>query len=214
MTGHKGKVAARATCCGTTAHTALAPRAMNAIHLATDLVGAIRRRQALLAEGTTQDAAYDVPYTTLHVAHIAGGAVANIVPDRCGVAFEIRNIGADDARAVLRDVEADAAELVRAARRQFPQADITFEVTNDYPGLDTPPGAPVVAFAQAVAGPQPLGKVAFGTEAGLFQQRLGVSCVVCGPGSMEQGHKADEFVSRDQIGRCDRMMDALLDRLN
>ncbi len=214
MTGHKGKIAARATCCGTAAHTALAPRALNAIHLATDLVGRLRRRQALLAEGVSRDAAYDVPYTTLHVAHIAGGLVPNIVPDRCDVAFEIRNIGADDAGAVLRDVEADAAELVRAARRRFPQADIAIEVTNDYPGLDTPLDAPVVSLARALSGPGPLGKVAFGTEAGLFQRRLGVPCVVCGPGSMEQGHKADEFVTRDQLERCDRMMDALLDRLN
>ncbi len=214
MTGHKGKVAARATCCGTAAHTALAPHALNAIHLATDLVGCLRRRQALLAEGVSQDAAYDVPYTTLHVASIAGGLVANIVPDRASVAFEIRNIGADDARAVLRDIEADAADLVRAARARFPQADIAIEVTNDYPGLDTPPDAPVVAFARALAGPRPLGKVAFGTEAGLFQRRLGVPCVVCGPGSMEQGHKPDEFVTRDQLDRCDRMMEALLDRRN
>jgi len=214
MTGHKGKVAARATCCGTAAHTALAPRALNAIHLATDLVGALRRQQAVLAEGVTQDAAYDVPYTTLHVASIAGGLVSNIVPDRCAVTFEIRNIAADDARAVLGDVERDAAALVLAAQARFPQAAIAFEVTNDYPGLDTPLGAPVVAFACALAGSLPLGKVAFGTEAGLFQQRLGVPGVVCGPGSMEQGHKPDEFVTREQLGLCDRMMDALLDRLS
>ena len=215
MTGHKGKLAARATCCGTAAHTALAPRALNAIHLATDLVGCLRRRQTLLAEGVTQDPAYDVPYTTLHVASIAGGLVANIVPDRCAVAFEIRNIGADDPRAVLREVEQDAAALVRAARARFPQAEIAFEVGNDYPGLDTPPDAPVVAFARALTeSPLRLGKVAFGTEAGLFQQRLGVAGIVCGPGSMEQGHKPDEFVTREQLGRCDRMMDALLDRLS
>ena len=219
MTGHKGKVAARATCCGTAAHTALAPRALNAIHLAADLVGALRRRQALLAEGVAQDAAYDVPYTTLHVASIAGGLVSNIVPDRCAVAFEVRNIAVDDARAVLRDVENDAAALVRAARARFPQAAIDFEVTNEYPGLDTAPDAPVVAFARALTGPPPdgplsFGKVAFGTEAGLFQQRLGVAGVVCGPGSMEQGHRPDEFVTREQLGLCDRMMDALLDRLD
>lgn len=219
MTGHKGKLAARATCCGTAAHTALAPRALNAIHLATDLVAALRRRQALLAEAVRQDAAYDVPYTTLHVASIAGGVVSNIVPDRCTVAFEIRNVGADDPHAVLGDVERDAAALVQAVQARFPQAAIAFEVTNEYPGLDTPPDAPVVNFARALAEPSsnaqaPLSKVAFGTEAGLFRQRLGVPGVVCGPGSMEQGHKADEFVTREQLGRCDRMMDALIQRLS
>ena len=56
-------------------------------------------------------------------------------------------------------------------------------------------------------------KVAFGAEGGLFRERLGTPTVICGPGSMEQGHKANEFVTREQLDRCDRMMDALIDRL-
>jgi acetylornithine deacetylase len=209
MTGHKGKIAARAVCCGTAAHSALAPRALNAIHLATDFVGAVRRRQALLAEAVG-DPAYDVPYTTLHVGAIAGGMALNIVPDRCVVNFEIRNIFTDDAASILAAVERDAAALVAAARDRFPTADIAIEVTNDYPGLDTPPDAPVVAFARGLTDVAAMGKVAFGTEAGLFQARLGVACVVCGPGSMEQGHKPDEFVTRAQLAACDRMMEGLL----
>ena len=213
MTGHKGKIAARATCCGTAAHSALAPRALNAIHLATDLVAALRRRQTLIADDGRQDGAYDIPYTTLHVGSIDGGMAANIVPDRCSVGFEIRNIFADDAADILGAVERDAAVLVAAARERFHEADIRIEVTNTYPGLDTPPDAPVVSFVQSLTDAKTGGKVAFGTEAGLFRARLGVACVVCGPGSMEQGHKPDEYVSREQIAACDRMLERLVDRL-
>lgn len=212
MTGHKGKINARATCCGTAAHSAFAPHALNAIHLATDLVGAIRRRQRLVAD-RPGDPAYEVPYTTLHVQRIEGGVAANIVPDRCTVAFEIRNIFADDATAILHDVERDAAALAAVARARFPAAAIDVEVTNDYPGLDTPIDAPVVAFARSLTPAQGLGKVAFGTEAGLFQQRLGLACVICGPGSMDQGHKPDEYVTRAQMESCDGMMEALIERM-
>ncbi len=212
MTGHKGKINARAVCCGVAAHSAFAPRALNAIHLATDFVVAIRRRQLLMAEDGARDEAYNVPYTTLHVGSIAGGMAANIVPDRCTVGFEIRNVFQDDAGAILRDLERDAAALASKARERFADAAIAVEVTNDYPGLDTLEDAPVVAFTRALSGVATGGKVAFGTEAGLFQQRLGVACVVCGPGSMEQGHKADEFVSREQMTACDAMLERLVGR--
>ena len=92
-TGHKGKIAARATCCGVEGHSALAPKALNAIHLACDFVGFIRQSQQEIVEAGSRDEGYDVPYTTLHVGQIEGGTALNIVPGKCTVDFEIRNIG-------------------------------------------------------------------------------------------------------------------------
>jgi acetylornithine deacetylase len=92
-------------------------------------------------------------------------------------------------------------------------ARIDVEIFNAYPGLATPPAAEVVAFfAKLLDDPAKL-KVAFGTEGGLFSDRLGIPTVVCGPGSMAQGHKADEYLSLDQLAACDRMMDRLLDQV-
>ncbi|WP_127089178.1 acetylornithine deacetylase [Aquabacter cavernae] len=213
-TGHKGKLAARATCCGVEGHSALAPKALNAIHLACDFVGLLRAGQERLAAEGPRDDDYDVPYTTLHAGVIAGGTALNIVPNRCTVDFEIRNIAQDDASAILAGLMDEAARLVATRRAQFPQADIAVEVVNSYPGLATPPDAEVVCFVKALVADPTTFKVAFGTEGGLFDGALAIPTVVCGPGSMDQGHKPDEFVALDQLAACDRMMDRLLARLS
>ncbi|HEX8373881.1 MAG TPA: M20/M25/M40 family metallo-hydrolase, partial [Geminicoccaceae bacterium] len=93
------------------------------------------------------------------------------------------------------------------------EAGILIEEVNAYPGLGTPPDAEVVRFVQSLTGANGTIKVAFGTEGGLFSERLAVPTVICGPGSMAQGHKPDEYVTEEQLARCDRMLEALLDRL-
>jgi acetylornithine deacetylase len=210
-TGHKGKIAARATCCGVEGHSALAPKALNAIHLACDFVGFIRQSQQEIVEAGSWDEGYDVPYTTLHVGRIEGGTALNIVPGKCTVDFEIRNIGRDDGTAILDRLTEGAMRIAMKRRDAFSQADIRVDVVNQYPGLATPMDSEVVRFASRIVDHPNLVNVAFGTEAGLFSSRLGVPAVVCGPGSMDQGHKPDEFIALNQIEACDRMMDRLLD---
>ncbi len=210
-TGHKGKRGLRATCIGREGHSALAPMAMNALHLAADLVQAIRALQARLAETGARDGDYDVPYTTLHVGRIAGGASLNIVPNRAEVDFEIRNLAEDDPDALIAAIRAEAARIVAAAAD--PDAAIEIAGFMAYPGLATAPDAAVVAFVKGLTGANATIKVAFGTEGGLFCERLSLPTVICGPGSMAQGHKPDEFVTREQLARCDAMLATLLDRL-
>lgn len=212
-TGHKGKTALRALCCGREAHSALAPTALNAIHLAAAYVDKIRARQALLAEAGARDPAYDVPFTTLHVGKISGGTALNIVPNACAIEFEFRNLAEDDPARLLAALEADAEAVAAPWRAAFPEAAVKVEVTNAYPGLATGEDESVTAFAQGLSGRNERVKLAFGTEGGLFRSRLSIPTVVCGPGSMDQGHKPDEWVSQAQIAECDRFMDALLARL-
>lgn len=212
-TGHKGKAALRATCTGREAHSALAPSGLNAIHLATDLVGAVRALQARLMRDGPRDADYEVPYSTAHVGRIEGGVALNIVPGRATVDWEVRNVVADDMGALIAEVRAAADALTREARAHAPEAGIAIEERFAYPGLGTPTNAVAVRFVQSLTGANGTIKVDFGTEGGLFAQALGVPAVVCGPGSMAQGHKPDEYVTEEQLARCDAMMDALLDRL-
>ena len=94
-----------------------------------------------------------------------------------------------------------------------PEAGISVAVENSYPGLGTAPDAAVVAFVKGLTGANGTVKVAFGTEGGLFSERLGIPTVVCGPGSMAQGHRPDEHVSEEQLRRCDAMLEALIGRL-
>ena len=212
-TGHKGKVALQAECIGRDGHSALAPFAMNALHLGCDLVQILRDVQAELQAGAVQDTDYDVPYITVHVARMQGGVALNIVPNLCVVDFEIRNLAEDDPQVILADIQARAQKVAETARARAPEADIRITPSFSYPGLNTAHNANVVQFVKSLTGSNSTCKVAFGTEGGLFDSVVGVPTVVCGPGSMDQGHKADEYVEVSQIARCDAMLDALIDRL-
>lgn len=212
-TGHKGKLACRTTCFGQEGHSALAPFALNAIYMVGDMIAELRAILDDLAQAGVQDGDYDVPHTTLHVGHIEGGGPLNIVPNRASFLWEIRNLPEDDPKAILDRMQAKADQMVADLRPKFPGADITFEITNTYPPLGTAPTAEVVAFVQSLTGANGTMKVAFGTEGGLFDRELGVPTVICGPGSMEQGHKPDEFIAIEQLDKCDAMLARLVGRL-
>ncbi|TPN47434.1 acetylornithine deacetylase [Mesorhizobium sp. B1-1-9] len=213
-TGHKGKLAARAICRGREGHSALAPLALNAIHLGCDFVSAVRREQDRLARDGTRDGDYDIPYTTVHVGRMNAGVALNIVPNLCQLDFEIRNVAADNPQEILDGLRKEASRIAAEASAIAPEAAIDIDITNTYPGLDTPANSQAVAFVKSLTGANNTIKVAFGTEGGLFSRDLGTPTVVCGPGSMAQGHKPDEFVSAEQMRRCDDMLEKLLEQLS
>ena len=210
--GHKGRTAMNACCHGRAAHSARPAAGVNAIHLAVDFIEAVRSRQAQIEASGRRDPAYEVPFTTLHVGVIHGGRALNIVPDRCDLELEIRNLAADEPAALVAALRADAA-AVTAKMRAATDCRIDLEISHDYPGLDTPSDAEVVEFVAALTGNCESIKVGYGSEAGLFSGRLGIPSVVCGPGSIDQAHRPDEFIALDELGRCDAMLDALLGRL-
>lgn len=212
-TGHKGKTACTVTCTGREGHSALAPTALNAIHLACDMIAAIRDLQTGIMRTATRDEDYDVPYSTLHVGSIKGGVALNIVPNNAEFVFEIRNLSEDDPQDILDRLNHSAQDLLRSLRRDFPEANIEIKTSGSYPPLTTGKDTEVVSFVKSLTGSNATIKVAFGTEGGLFSRQLNIPTVVCGPGSMAQGHKPDEFVSEDQLAKCDVMLDALLERL-
>jgi acetylornithine deacetylase len=211
-TGHKGKIAARAICKGQEGHSALAPRYLNAIHLGCDFVNLLRREQdRLVCEGGKDDD-YDVPYTTVHVGKMNAGVALNIVPNLCQIDFEIRNIAVDDAEQILDRLRTEARQMTQNATSAAAENAIDIAIVNAYPGLETPVGSQAVNFVNSLIGAKSTTKVAFGTEGGLFDRDVGIPTVVCGPGSMDQGHKPDEFVSSEQLRCCDEMLARLLER--
>lgn len=212
-TGHKGKTAARMTATGRAGHSALAPKALNAIHMACDMISMIRSVQDDILRTSVQDPDYDIPYTTLHVGQINGGIALNIVPDRCEFAFEIRNLAGDDPGRILDTIKTRRDAYLADLAERFPEAAIDIDITNTYPALETDKISAVVDLVKGLSGFNSTIKVAFGTEGGLFSSRLDIPTVVCGPGSMDQGHRPDEFVSSAELKACDTMLDALLDRL-
>lgn len=214
-TGHKGKAAYRAMCCGQAGHSGLAPRFVNAIHTATDLITALREVQQELAESGPQEDGYDIPYSTVHVGTIRGGRALNIVPEECELDFEIRNVSEDDPAQILAHIlEATRARMT--ANNAHPDAvppDV--RLINAYPGLATEDDSSAVRLLTSLLPPDTARtKVAFGTEGGLFRQQWDQTPVlICGPGSIEVAHKADEYVEVSQIAACDLMLSRLTDYL-
>ena len=206
-TGHKGKAAYRAVCCGEEGHSALAPKYRNAIHVATDWVAAMRAAQQRLAQHGAQDHGYDVPYSTIHVGMIHGGKALNIVPNQCTLDFEIRTLANDRASEILDGIR---ARFVRHGDATPPD----IEEVNAYPGLDTHIASDAVRFLEALLpADTSKRKVAFGTEGGLFSTRLSVPTLVCGPGDISVAHKPDEYVALAQLDACDAFLARLIDGL-
>ncbi|MEM7207804.1 MAG: acetylornithine deacetylase [Pseudomonadota bacterium] len=212
--GHKGKCAYEVEVVGANAHSAYTTEGVNAVIYAARLIQNIHDLQQRIIESGTKDSDYRVPYTTLHVGTISGGTAANIVPAQCRFDFEIRYLPQDDPIAIVDDIKQFAADkLIPEMRTVFADVDIRVIQKNQYPGLFTAPDADVVNFVKSLVDDDSHGKVSFGTEGGLFSERLGVPAVVCGPGSILQAHRADEFVEIEQLDRCERMLSNLIERL-
>ncbi|WP_122739295.1 acetylornithine deacetylase [Pseudomonas syringae] len=212
--GHKGKSSYRTYCRGQEAHSSLAPRAVNAIHLASDFIAELRNSQKQVEQQGVRDEGYDIPYSTVHIGRIDGGKALNIVPNLCTLEFEYRNLPGDDPDQLLEQLRERAEVLVREARQLSGVAAIDIEIMNEYPALETHPSVEAVRMLHAFAEPgtQHI-KVSYGTEGGLFAGRLNVPVVVCGPGSIEQAHKPDEFIEESQMNAGERFLQSLLGSL-
>jgi acetylornithine deacetylase len=210
--GHKGKRSLRVTVRGQTCHSSLAPHGVNAVEYAARLIVKIRDMSERLAREGARDPLYDVPFTTGHTGVVNGGTALNIVPDVCTFEFEFRSIAADDVDALIDEVIAyGREELEPAMKAVAPQAGITFEDKSGFPGLETPASAELVGLAKELAEKSYHAKVAYGTEAGLFAA-AGIPSVVIGPGSIDQAHKADEFVAVSELAKCGGFLDRLRER--
>ncbi|MBC9743966.1 acetylornithine deacetylase [Pseudomonas syringae pv. syringae] len=212
--GHKGKASYRTFCRGQEAHSSLAPRAVNAIHLASDFIAELRKSQKQIEQQGARDEGYDIPYSTVHIGRIDGGKALNIVPNLCTMEFEFRNLPGDNPDVLLEQLRERAEVLVREAKQLSGVAAIEIEVMNEYPALETHPSVEAVRMLHAFAEPgtQHI-KVSYGTEGGLFAGRLNVPVVVCGPGSIEQAHKPDEFIDESQMDAGERFLQSLLGSL-
>ncbi|WPC04747.1 acetylornithine deacetylase [Pseudomonas benzenivorans] len=204
--GHKGKLAMRCQVRGAACHSAYAPLGVNAIEYAARLIGKLGEIGQRLAAPERQDARFDPPFSTVQTGLIQGGRALNIVPADCQFDFEVRALPADDPQQVadaLRDYA--ETELLPQMRARSATSAIDLQPLSAYPGLATDPRSEAAELLALLSGRRDFGTVAFGTEGGLFAE-AGIPTVVCGPGSMEQGHKADEFVTQAQLDGCDALL--------
>jgi len=208
--GHKGKLAMRCDIHGQACHSAYAPQGVNAIEYAAELIGELGRIGHRLKAPEHHDARFDPPFSTVQTGVIAGGKALNIVPADCRFDFEIRALPSHDPSEVAQALKTYAEQQVLPRMRAVSeQSEIRFSELSAYPGLATEAHSEAAELIAAFSGSRAFGTVAFGTEGGLFDA-AGIPTVVCGPGSMDQGHKPDEFVSLEQLNGCDEMLQRML----
>ena len=201
--GHKGKHGVRATFKGFACHSSIAPHGVNAVEHAATLIAEISRRAARMASEGARDMLYDIPHTTLLTSIVHGGTALNIVPDSCTIEFEARGLGISESKAVTDAIVGFARDTIEPAMQKAnPACGIEFEEILEYPALDMPADDTWVTLAKKLSGRNRHCKVAFGTEAGLFVSMAGIPAVVIGPGSIEQAHKADEYVELSELLKC------------
>ncbi|MDR6493077.1 acetylornithine deacetylase [Paraburkholderia terricola] len=212
--GHKGKLAMRCHVKGAPGHSAYAPYGVNAIQYAARMIGRLEQIGEQLAQPEHHDERFDPPFSTVQTGVIKGGRALNIVPAECEFDFEVRALPGFDAHRVADALQNYAeAELLPKMRAVKSEADIRFQSLSAYPALATSPDSEAARLLALLSGSEEFGTVAFGTEGGLFEQ-AGIPTVVCGPGSMDQGHKPDEFVTVEQLRACDAMLARLADYLS
>jgi acetylornithine deacetylase len=213
VTAHKGKLSIRCRVHGYEAHSSIADRGANAVEAAAEVVAYLKGMARRFRDHGPFDRDYDPPYTTVHTGVIAGGTALNIVPSHCSFDFEIRHLPGDDPRRLVEEVKAYAETvLLPEMRAVSPDTGFEWEELASFAGLDTPEDAEVTRVVQALSGQNPTGKVSFGTEAGLFQE-CGIPTIVCGPGSIRQAHKPDEFIALEQVVQCEAFLRRLMDRV-
>ena len=214
IVGHKGKRSYKAHIRGLETHSSLAPQGVNAIEYAAEMIAHLKSMARRITEHGPHDELYDVTHTTVHTGVINGGTALNIVPKDCHFEFEFRYVGDDDPDAIEAEIREFAAQSLEPHMRKISRdTGIDITCSNDMPGLDLNADEEVVTFVKALAGKNDHSKVAFGTEAGLFHTRAGVPTVVCGPGSIEQAHKPNEFIELSQLDEATIFMDRLMDKV-
>ena len=213
--GHKGKLATRVKVRGHACHSGQSPLGVNAIDFASELIVYIRKLAHEKAQNGPFDKDYEVPYTTLHTGVVGGGTALNIVPNLCQFDFEIRHLYEEDPQHLLDQIKSFARDhLEKEMHLIDSDTGFDFETLATYPGLLTDPGIEFVRYVKQLLDNNAHSKVIFGSEGGLFQKRLGIPTLVCGPGNIDQAHKANEYISLDQLQKGGNFLDCLLESLS
>lgn len=211
--GHKGKKSVRCHVEGHECHSALNHQGVNAVEIAAEMVARLRAMQRRIRETGPFDHGYQPPYTTVHTGVMQGGTALNIVPKSCSFEFEIRNLPDHDPENLMAEVRGWAQDLVPEMLGISEASGITLDEHNSTPGLGLDEMDAAVRLVCALSGSNQTSKVAFTTEAGLFQQ-AGIPAVVCGPGNIAQAHRPDEFISVEQVLKCEDFLRRLITHMS
>lgn len=211
--GHKGCYEYTTAFTGLEAHAAYPSAGVNAIEFAARYVTKLMRLSEDLIAQPARNNRFDPPFTTIQVGRIEGGVARNVIPGHCRIEWEMRPVDPSDAdhvKAELRRFEAE--ELLPAMRARHADAEIVTEVIGELEGLEPAEDNEAQRIVAELVGADEGKFAAFGTEAGVFSA-LGLSAIVCGPGSIDQAHKPNEYVTVTQLQACVDMLAGLARKL-
>src|SRR5271155_2098337 len=207
---HKGMNRFRCAVRGREAHSSYVTHGVNAIEYAARLVVYIRQIADRLAQFEQRDYGFSVPYTTLSTGLIRGGIASNVIPKDCEFQFDMRTLPQASADALYQEIRAYAEALAREMQAIDPDARIDLEWASQTVGLAAAETDAIVQWAMRLSRNAKVGKVSYGTEAGLFQ-KMGVPTVICGPGDIAEAHRPNEFVALEQLAQCETFMNRILE---
>jgi acetylornithine deacetylase len=207
---HKGTHRFRCSVHGREAHSSYVTYGVNAIEYAARLVVFIRQIADRLAQIEQRDYGFTVPYSTLSTGLIRGGIAANVVPKDCEFQFDMRTLPNASPDALYQEIRTYAEQLSLEMKAVDPESGIDLVWASQTVGLAASETDAIVRWAMQLSKNGTVGKVSYGTEAGLFQ-KMGVPTVICGPGDIAEAHRPNEFVSLDQLAQCEAFMNRILD---
>lgn len=208
--GHKGICDYDCIVRGKEAHSSLAPYAVNAVENAAELVAHIKSIARRMASDGPFNRQFDPPFTTVHVGVMKGGTALNIVPNRCEFSLEIRNIPEVNPEDLMEEIRRHAFQVLEPRMKDIDvETGFEFKPAAGVPAFDMDKEDEAVHIVLSLSGANTTEKVSFATEAGIFQQG-GIPTVVCGPGSITEAHKPNEFVAQEQIVKCENFINRLI----
>ena len=199
---HKGCYEYTTHFAGLAGHGSAPDKGVNAVEYAVKYINKLLELRKILKSKVPKDSVFNPPYTTLQIGGISGGIARNVIADKCKVDWELRPVIKEDGEFVNYEMDKFINEkLLPEMRKVYPKSSIKKEVIGEIIGFNKEEKSDACEFISNITGDNSRNPVSFGTEAGLFQE-IGISVVVCGPGSIEQAHQVNEFISIQQIKKC------------
>ena len=186
---------------GLAGHSSKPDEGVNAAEYASKYVNKLMSLRNELMNREPKNSIFTPPYSTLSIGGIFGGIAHNVIADKCHVNWETRPINKEDGVYLNNEIDKYANELLTEMKKKYPNASIKKKVIGEIIGFNRVTNSKACEFVSSITGDNEREVVSFGTEAGLFQE-IGISTVVCGPGSIEQAHKIDEFIELSEIKEC------------
>ena len=186
---------------GLAGHSSKPDEGVNAAEYASRYVNKLMSLRNDLKNREPDNSIFTPPYSTLSIGGIFGGIAHNVIADKCHVNWETRPVNKQDGIFLNNEIDNYANELLTEMKKKYPNASIKKKIIGEIIGFNRIQNSKACEFVSSITGDNKREVVSFGTEAGLFQE-IGISTVVCGPGSIEQAHTIDEFIELDEIKKC------------